>query len=284
MSESPVNSLDLNNLSTWDDTYLRQVVEWIIADLELKGRIKFWFMSTWTAITDEGDLIPGSEQDTAFDGDWTEGGIVRVVISDRITYPHIWEINRALPGLYLRRINTFYTPSDFFIYFAAHELRHEYQEQNPEKAKAIRLLLRCDDETDADIYATMTLCRFRATAAGQEVSPIPEEAEKTMHPFLRPQFEDGETIGFEFWCPGCASIDPTHGLHVFTVLSEDEDGAWEYDGGASFEPSLAYESVPECHLHLTDGVLHFYPDCAHKLAGTNVPMVPIPPGDHEERE
>ena len=56
-------------------------------------------------------------------------------------------------------------------------------------------------------------------------------------------------VGYAFWCPGCASIDLRHGLHVFTV--KDVDGnpeqEWHFDGEASFEPSLAYETAPYCH-------------------------------------
>jgi hypothetical protein len=85
-SKTSPATLELHNRSEWDENYLRQVVQWIITDLELTGRIKFWFMNVWTELTDDGELIPGTERDHAFDGDWTEGGIVRVVISDRISY------------------------------------------------------------------------------------------------------------------------------------------------------------------------------------------------------
>lgn len=105
-----------------------------------------------------------------------------------------------------------------------------------------------------------------------------------IHPFLRPQHdEDEEVVAYSFWCPACASIDPVYGLHVFTVKDEDPDQTWSFDGEASFEPSLAYEDEPYCHLHLTAGVLRYYPDSRHAWAGQSVPMVPIPDDAGDER-
>ena len=107
-----------------------------------------------------------------------------------------------------------------------------------------------------------------------------------MHPCLRPLENDfGEIVAYEFWCPACAAIDARHGLHVFTVKDEDgdKDQEWSFDGEATFEPSLAYENEPYCHLHLTGGIIRYYPDCHHSMAGQSVPMVPVP-DDGEERE
>jgi len=36
------------------------------------------------------------------------------------------------------------------LYMTAHELRHLWQWEHPDKARQIRRLLKCDDETDAD--------------------------------------------------------------------------------------------------------------------------------------
>ena len=107
-----------------------------------------------------------------------------------------------------------------------------------------------------------------------------------MHPHLTPLEDDaGEIVAYSFWCPGCATIDRRHGLHVFTIRDEDgdKDHEWSFDGEASFEPSLAYENEPYCHLHLTDGKLRYYPDSRHALAGQVVDMVPAPE-DAEERD
>jgi len=63
----------------------------------------------------------------------------------------------------------------------------------------------------------------------------------------------------------------------------DPEQEWTFDGVASFEPSLAYESDPYCHLHLTEGVIRYYPDSKHALAGKNVPIEAIPEQATEER-
>ena len=107
-----------------------------------------------------------------------------------------------------------------------------------------------------------------------------------MHPCLRPLEDDaGEIVAYSFWCPGCATIDRRHGLHVFTVRDADGDPEqeWSFNGTDSFEPSLSYENSPKCHAHPTAGQLRFYPDCEHGLAGQVVDMLPIPPGRHKER-
>jgi hypothetical protein len=107
-----------------------------------------------------------------------------------------------------------------------------------------------------------------------------------MNAFLRPIYGEGEEItGYEFWCPGCASIDRRYGLHVFTVKDEDRDPEqeWSFDGNESFEPSLAYETDPYCHLHLTAGMVRYYPDSSHHMAGQVVPLKAIPTDAEEER-
>jgi hypothetical protein len=70
------------------------------------------------------------------------------------------------------------------------------------------------------------------------------DKEKVMHLLLREEKDDGEAWGYSFWCPGCASVDPVHGLHVFITKDEDPDFTWQYDGESSFEPSLSYETHP----------------------------------------
>jgi hypothetical protein len=111
--------------------------------------------------------------------------------------------------------------------------------------------------------------------------------ENGVHPLIEQLTDDdGETVAYQFWCPACATIDRKHGLHVFTVKDADgdPDQEWSFDGEASFEPSLAYENEPYCHLHLTAGKLRYYPDCHNSMAGQVAEMVPIPDGEHEERE
>lgn len=104
-----------------------------------------------------------------------------------------------------------------------------------------------------------------------------------MNPNLR-FFKTKCVEGYQFWCPACAAIDLKFGLHVFTTKHPDTDLAWDFDGDASFNPSLAYENEPYCHLHLTGGQLRYYPDSHHSMAGRIIEMVPIPENASQERE
>lgn len=108
---------------------------------------------------------------------------------------------------------------------------------------------------------------------------------------------------FIFFCPGCQC---GHGVWV---SREAGNGAkWSFNGNMekpTFQPSLKieasrftakgkadyeawaaagypsrngkpFESAPViCHTFVTDGVIHFLPDCTHELAGKKVPMVPF---------
>ena len=153
--------IELNNVSKWQDDRIRSVVSSLAKDLRLKHDIFFLFQTTWTEIDDYGNIISGTEADVGFDADAYDNGVVRVCIDHSMEFPYQYDINDQLKGFYLRRIVEFTSAYEMFLYMSAHELRHLYQWQNPEKARQIRRLLRCDDETDADIYATMTLSRHR---------------------------------------------------------------------------------------------------------------------------
>lgn len=76
------------------------------------------------------------------------------------------------------------------------------------------------------------------------------------------------------WCPGCNE------MHVLPW----KRGGWEFNGNTekpTFHPSfrVSDRGAPEhvCHFVLTDGVLHFQPDCAHELAGKSVPLPKFEP-------
>jgi hypothetical protein len=51
---------------------------------------------------------------------------------------------------------------ELFIFMAAHELRHLWQWENQPKIRKIRGLLRCTDETDADIHAIRMLSAYKS--------------------------------------------------------------------------------------------------------------------------
>jgi len=157
----PGVTIRLHNFSTWDDDNIRRVVHWVAKDLKLKRDIKFIFQSTWTEIDDDGEIVPDTETEVGFDGDASNNGVVRVCVGKSMEYPFVYDINNELKGLYLRKIAVLKDSYELLLYMTAHELRHLWQWEHPDKARQIRRLLKCDDETDADIYATMTLSRYR---------------------------------------------------------------------------------------------------------------------------
>jgi len=157
--------IKLNNFSNWQDDRVRQLVASIAKDLRLKGDIRFIFQTTWTEIDDDGNVKPDSEAEVGFDGDAYDNGVVRVCIDKSMQFPFTYDINEELDDFYLRHIVQLKNAHEMLLYMAAHELRHLYQWENPLKARQIRRLLRCDDETDADIYAIMTLSRYRNSNA-----------------------------------------------------------------------------------------------------------------------
>lgn len=83
---------------------------------------------------------------------------------------------------------------------------------------------------------------------------------------------------FSFFCPACDCY------HVVWVKPPGQT-LWTFKGTMerpTFEPSLRITGGPEgartvCHFVVTDGVLHFQPDCTHSLAGKSVPMVDVGP-------
>ena len=153
--------ITLNNFSNWDDADIRRVVTWLAKDLKLRRDIYFTFQTTWTEIDDYGDVVPDTEAEVGFDGDAYDNGVVRVCVGKSLRYPFAYDINAELEGLYLRHITELKDSYEMLLYMAAHELRHLWQWENPDKARQIRRLLKCDDETDADIYAMMTLSLYR---------------------------------------------------------------------------------------------------------------------------
>ncbi|MEN6550020.1 MAG: DUF6527 family protein [Armatimonadia bacterium] len=80
---------------------------------------------------------------------------------------------------------------------------------------------------------------------------------------------------YAFMCPGCGS---DHGY--YTKPHQNHAGrpgpVWEWNGSLekpTFTPSLLINAPwPErrCHLHLTEGQIHYCPDCHHQLAGQTV--------------
>jgi hypothetical protein len=107
---------------------------------------------------------------------------------------------------------------------------------------------------------------------------------RLLHPVARE--ENGPTIGYMFWCPGCECG------HVFYTSDPALSGGhpqWKFDGNLmcpTFEPSLRCfhtidgRDVTICHLFVKLGRIEFCGDSPHKLAGQTVPLQPFP-GDDE---
>jgi hypothetical protein len=86
-----------------------------------------------------------------------------------------------------------------------------------------------------------------------------------------------------FYCPGCQEV------HPFCTKNENRSSwvPWIFNGDINlptFTPSLLLKRNlsdypgcgPRCHSVVTDGKIHFCPDCEHDLAGKTVNMIDFP--------
>ncbi len=82
--------------------------------------------------------------------------------------------------------------------------------------------------------------------------------------------------GLAHWCPGCEEMHR---------LSEGRE--WTFNGdleSPTCTPSFRHSGYSKhgvervCHYMLTDGVLNFYGDSTHALAGKAVPLPALPAG------
>jgi hypothetical protein len=86
----------------------------------------------------------------------------------------------------------------------------------------------------------------------------------------RPGEADPDVV---FWCPGCKC-----GHAVWINQPNKRTGAtWSWNGSMdkpTFSPSiLIQQGASTCHLFVTDGKLHYCPDCTHQYAGQVLDMV-----------
>jgi len=165
-----MSSIELKNLTQWDDTLVHGIVARLCQELRLRKPVRFLFQDTWTAIAEEtGEIVAGTESpETTWDGDackMSNGGWVRVCISTSTVFPMVWNINSALHGQYLRHVTWFNDPLEMLLYLSAHELRHLWQFEHPRKMEQIRHLLEIDDEADSDFHALRLLSRYRPNSA-----------------------------------------------------------------------------------------------------------------------
>jgi len=80
--------------------------------------------------------------------------------------------------------------------------------------------------------------------------------------YIRSVSENGNHIGYAFYCPGCK-------------YNHMVDERWKFDGNyerPTFTPSLITTTSIRCHLNITNGMINFHIDSEHDLAGKIVPM------------
>ena len=88
--------------------------------------------------------------------------------------------------------------------------------------------------------------------------------------------KDKKPRGKQYWfqCPGCNEA------HQYAVMLDGTGPSWTFNGDMekpSFAPSLLNTSPQlRCHLFLTDGKIHFCPDCHHDLKGKTVDLPELP--------
>lgn len=80
--------------------------------------------------------------------------------------------------------------------------------------------------------------------------------------------------GLTWWCPGCKRI---HSVSTYK-------GGWWWDGDTenpTITPAVlfqhdVYGRVHRCHSIIEKGIIRFYDDCTHSLAGQSVPLPEFP--------
>ena len=151
-------------------TWAREVVEWLMDDLQLRHPVVFYLQGRRTKLDVLGKPILGTEEQAAFgfDGDAYAIGVVRVALDASTEYPFTWSTENDLEGRYLNDVIYLEDPNDSFIYLAAHELRHLWQWKHPREIRLICHLLQCSDEMDADLYAARMLGKYK----GQQQAAI----------------------------------------------------------------------------------------------------------------
>lgn len=78
-----------------------------------------------------------------------------------------------------------------------------------------------------------------------------------------------------FYCPGC---ECDHGVWVNPHSNGGATWNWNNDmDSPTFTPSLLIraEMIEICHIIITNGKIHYQPDCTHKFAGQVIDMEEI---------
>jgi hypothetical protein len=82
--------------------------------------------------------------------------------------------------------------------------------------------------------------------------------------------------GFRIFCPGCKYH---HYLPIKKYSNMDEIFEWNSNSDKpTFKPELLIKGyagnmgTPKCHSRITDGMIEFFIDCTHELAGKTVEL------------
>ncbi len=98
---------------------------------------------------------------------------------------------------------------------------------------------------------------------------------------IQAKFKETELEGiFQIYCPGCKS---RHSID--TVKPNPLGHLWTFNGDMekpTFTPSvnISWESgsklIARCHFIITDGIIHYCPDCTHPLVNQKVELPDVP--------
>ena len=99
------------------------------------------------------------DYDTQWDGTAYSDNRIQVIIKEGVEFPMLININKALSGKYLQNVYI-ENLSEFLVWITAHETFHIYQWANP-KELDLGKQFGADDETAADLFATITLNKWR---------------------------------------------------------------------------------------------------------------------------
>ncbi len=82
-----------------------------------------------------------------------------------------------------------------------------------------------------------------------------------------------QDLSYYWYCPGCRC-----GHGIILRRSDGDPNLWTWNGDVdkpTVHPSIDYfrtDPTKRCHTIITDGMIHYLPDCHHHLKGQTVPM------------
>lgn len=102
--------------------------------------------------------------DVEWDGTAWDDNRVQITIKEGVEFPLLLNINKHLKGRYLQQ--TFINSLDeFLVWITSHEIFHIYQWNNPDEL-GLGKQFGADDETSSDLFAAITLNKWRYKYGG----------------------------------------------------------------------------------------------------------------------